>query len=64
MPGIVDEQRLIGLMGRAVIEAVEESIYNSLFMAETVVGRDNNVRYSLPVEKVLGVIRSYDPVTS
>lgn len=36
----------------AVIESVEEAIYNSLLMAHTVIGRDGNTRYALPADKV------------
>jgi D-aminopeptidase len=36
----------------AAAEAVEESILNAMFMAETVVGRDGNILRALPVEKV------------
>jgi D-aminopeptidase len=43
----------------AVIESVEEAIYNSLFMAHTVVGRDGNTRYALPVDEVMAVMRQY-----
>ncbi len=43
----------------ATIEATEEAIINSLFMAETVVGRDGNTREELPVERVLDLMRRY-----
>ncbi|GAB4330042.1 MAG: P1 family peptidase [Candidatus Abyssubacteria bacterium] len=36
----------------AAAEAVEESILNAMFMAETVEGRDNNVLHALPLEKL------------
>lgn len=51
------EQPLMDLLSLAVIEAVEEAIYNSLFMAQTVVGRDGHTRYGLPVEEVVQVMR-------
>ena len=40
----------------AVIEVVEEAIYNSLLMAQTIVGRDGNTRYALPVEEVVALV--------
>ena len=43
-------------LGQAVIEAVEEAIYNSLFTAQTIVGRDDNTRYALPVEQVVALV--------
>lgn len=58
-PVLVQEQAIIGQLGLAVIEGVEEAIYNSLFMAETVVGRDGNTRYKLPVERVVEIVRKY-----
>lgn len=55
----VYEQPIMSLFSLAVIEAVEEAIYNSLFMARTVVGRDGNTRYALPAEEVIKVMRRY-----
>ena len=53
----VYEQPIMSLFSLAVIEAVEEAIYNSLLMAHTVVGRDGNTRYGLPAEAVVKVMR-------
>ncbi|MCB9421284.1 MAG: P1 family peptidase [Ardenticatenaceae bacterium] len=55
----LDEQPIMSSLALAVIEAVEEAIYNSLFMAHTVVGRDGNTRYALPVDEVVAVMRQY-----
>jgi D-aminopeptidase len=55
----LDEQPIMSSFSLAVIEAVEEAIYNSLFMAHTVVGRDGNTRYGLPVDEVMAVMRRY-----
>jgi D-aminopeptidase len=38
---------------RAAIESVEEAIINSLCMAQTLTGRDGQVRYALPLADVL-----------
>jgi D-aminopeptidase len=46
----------------ATIEATEEAILNSLFMAETTVGRDGNTVRALPVEDVMKVLRKYGRV--
>ncbi|MCA9960864.1 MAG: P1 family peptidase, partial [Anaerolineales bacterium] len=56
---IVYEQPIMSMLALGVIEAVEEAIYNSLFMAHTVVGRDGNTRYGLPVDEVVAVMRRY-----
>jgi D-aminopeptidase len=40
----------------AVADAVEEAVLNSMFMADTMVGRDNNTAYGIPVEKVMKMI--------
>jgi D-aminopeptidase len=43
----------------AVTEATEEAVLNSLLAAETVVGRDGNTSYALPVEEVKAVMEAY-----
>lgn len=43
----------------ATIEATEEAILNSLFMAETTVGRDGNMVRELPVNEVMKILRKY-----
>ena len=44
---------------QAVIEATEEAIYNSLFMAETMTGRDSTTIEALPIETVIGMMRKH-----
>ncbi len=46
-------------MFEAVVEATEEAVLNALFAAETIQGRDGNVREALPVEQVLRAIEKY-----
>jgi D-aminopeptidase len=49
---------------QAVIEATEEAIYNSLFKARTVSGRDGATVEALPMDRVLELLRGYgDMVT-
>jgi D-aminopeptidase len=43
---------------QAVVEATEEAIYNSLFMATTVSSRNGTVE-ALPVGEVLAILRSH-----
>jgi D-aminopeptidase len=44
----------------AVAEATEEAILNSLFAAETMVGKDNLRVESLPVERVIQILRYFN----
>lgn len=60
---LANEQMLLSRLGQAVVEAVEEAIYDSLFMAETVVGRDGNTRHALPVEEAAALVRRHRPAT-
>jgi D-aminopeptidase len=41
---------------RAVIETTEESILNSLLMATTIIGRDNNKKEAISIEKVKEIL--------
>jgi len=42
---------------RAVIESTEEAIINSILRAETIVGRDGNTRYGIPIGRVIEVLK-------
>ena len=53
---VIDEQSIVSWLSVAVIESVEEAIYNSLLMAETVVGRNGHVRYGLPADEVARLV--------
>ena len=44
----------------AVVEATEEAIYNSLFMATTVKGINNRISEAIPIEKTLEVLKKYN----
>jgi len=46
----------------ATIEATEEAILNSLFAAETTIGRDNHKIEALPKDKVLEIIKKYNGI--
>lgn len=43
----------------ATVEAVEEAIYNSLFQATTICGRDGHCAESLPIEKVVEICKKH-----
>jgi D-aminopeptidase len=51
-----DEGKAMYWLFPAVVESVEEAILNSMFRAETIVGRDGHIRHSLPVEKVAALV--------
>jgi D-aminopeptidase len=47
----------------AVIEATEEAIYNSLFRAQTMIGRGNLTVEALPLERTLDILRKYNALS-
>ena len=44
----------------AVVEATEESVYNSMFKAISVTGRDGHTREAIPIDKVIEICRKYN----
>jgi D-aminopeptidase len=46
---------------RAVVEATEEAVVNSLFAATTIVGRDGRVGTALPLDRVVALLRDPPP---
>jgi D-aminopeptidase len=55
-PSIFHDEGALTLLFRAVIEATEESIINSLLKAHTVVGRDGNVRHGIPIRRIVEIL--------
>jgi len=49
--------RAIDPLYRAVEEATEEAILNSMFMADTLDGHSGNVAYSLPINDVMEIVK-------
>ncbi len=45
---------------QAAVEATEEAVYNSLFMAEDMTGRDGNEMKALPMDEVLEILDKYN----
>jgi D-aminopeptidase len=43
----------------AAVEATEEAILNSLFMAETMEGYDGRIQKALPVDEVMDILKRY-----
>jgi D-aminopeptidase len=54
---LIGEAKVITGLFRAVVESVEEAILNSLFCAETIVGRDDHMAHALPVDEVQKLIQ-------
>ncbi len=54
---VEDENSVMGSFFHAVVECVEEAILNSLFQAQTVEGWDGHIRYRLPVEQVVQLVK-------
>lgn len=53
---LADEEQVLSWLFRAVVESVEEAVLNSLFRAETMVGRDGHTAHSLPVKEVAELV--------
>lgn len=58
---VIDEQPFMSWLATAVVESVEEAIYNSLLMAVTVVGRNGHTRHGLPAAEVARIVRAHRP---
>jgi len=54
---VVEDGPIIDALFQATVEAAEEAIIDTLFAAETMVGRDGNTREALPVERVVELLR-------
>ena len=51
----IDDAHLTPLF-RATVEATEEAIVNSILRADTMVGRDGNTRYAIPIAELAGLL--------
>jgi len=49
----------MGPLFTAVVEATEEAVYNSIFKATAIRGRDNHFCEALPIERTLEICRKY-----
>lgn len=50
----------MGILFMAVVEATEEAVYNSMFKATSVTGRDGHTGEAIPVERVIEICRRYN----
>ncbi|MEW5717475.1 MAG: P1 family peptidase [Chloroflexota bacterium] len=56
---IIEQGDLINYMFWAVVEATEEAVLNSLFKADTMIGRDDRVVPGLPIEETVELMKKY-----
>lgn len=56
---VVEDTQLINVLFDAVVETTEEAVLNSLFKAETMVGRDDRVVYALPIQETVEIMNTY-----
>ena len=54
-----DTPSVLSALFEAGIEAVEESVINSMFLAETIRGRDGNVVHALPIDRTLEILERH-----
>ncbi|MBT5831679.1 MAG: S58 family peptidase [Candidatus Latescibacteria bacterium] len=57
---LTQRESLINRVFTAVADATEESIYNAMFKATTLIGRDGNSRYELPIDQALGILQQHN----
>lgn len=60
-PTILQNDAVNGLF-QAAVEATEEALINSLFMATPVMGKSKNLVPVLPVKRVLEIIKQYQKI--
>jgi D-aminopeptidase len=58
---LTDEALVMRYLFPAVVESVEEAVLNSLFCAETMIGRDDHTVYGLPVKDVVELVMNRQP---
>lgn len=56
---IVETGDLINHLFWSVVEATEEAVLNSIFKADTMVGRDDHIVPGLPLDRVVEIMRRY-----
>jgi D-aminopeptidase len=56
---IIEQGDLINYMFWSVVEATEEAVLNSLFKADTMIGRDGRVAPGLPIEETIALMKKY-----
>jgi len=54
----LDDEQIDDLFA-ATVEATAESVLNAMVAAETMVGRDGNIAYALPMDEVRELLRAH-----
>jgi D-aminopeptidase len=54
----------INILFEAAAESAEEAILNSIFVADTVIGRDDNSSKGLPVERAIEILQEHGRLKS
>jgi D-aminopeptidase len=55
---VVDDEQALNALYRAADETTQSAIYDALFEAKTMIGRDGITVYGLPVDRTLDMLRS------
>lgn len=55
-PALANEEPVMNALFQAVMESVEEAVLNSLTCADTMIGRDGNVAYGLPLKDLVQLL--------
>ncbi len=56
---VIEQGDLINYLFWSVVEATEEAVLNSLFKADTMIGRDERVVPGLPIQETVDVMKKY-----
>lgn len=56
---VTESGALINSLFELVAEATEEAVLNSLFKAETMIGRDNRIVHALPIQETVELLNRY-----
>jgi D-aminopeptidase len=56
---LVEDSRTFSLLFQATVEAVEEAVLNSLFAAQTTIGRDGHLVPALPIARTIDLLKRY-----
>lgn len=56
---VVEDSQLINVLFDAVVESTEEAVLNSLFRADTMMGRDNRIIHALPIQETVEIMNQY-----
>ena len=59
VPPLIDNHTMT-ILFRAVEEATQEAIYNSIFMATTITGRNGHKAEAIPLDQVKKIMKKYN----